>query len=70
MARDEGSPDNGRHNKPVIYTDAGRIVVRLEIEDKDLLLERAKARGLAPATLAREWILDRLRNEENTQFTR
>jgi len=70
MTHDEGSPDNGRRSKPVIYTDEGRVVVRLEIEDKELLLERAKARGLAPATLAREWILDRLRNEDSHQFTR
>jgi hypothetical protein len=40
-----------------------RLTVSLDRRDRDELRRRAKARGVAPATLARIWLEDCLRRE-------
>jgi predicted glycoside hydrolase/deacetylase ChbG (UPF0249 family) len=42
---------------------AGRLTLRLDRDDRQQLVRRAKAMGVGPSTLARIWLKERLRQE-------
>lgn len=41
----------------------GQLTLHLDADDRDALAERARARGVSPATLARDWQVERLHQE-------
>jgi hypothetical protein len=42
---------------------AERLTLRLDHDDRQELMRRAKAKGVGPSTLARIWLKERLRQE-------
>jgi hypothetical protein len=46
---------------------AERLTLRLDHDDRQDLLRRAKAKGIGPSTLARMWLKERLRQEAEAE---
>lgn len=46
---------------------AEKLTLRLEHEDREALRRRAKRLGIGPSTLARIWLKERLRSEEEAE---
>ncbi len=46
---------------------AERLTLRLDHDDRQELVRRAKAMGVGPSTLARIWLKERLRQEAETE---
>jgi hypothetical protein len=47
--------------RPPLFREAALLTVKLEARDLDALRRLAEERGTKPSTLAREWIVARLR---------
>jgi uncharacterized DUF497 family protein len=48
---------------------AEKLTLRLDQRDRDALRRRARAMGIGPSTLARIWLKERLRQEEEAEAT-
>lgn len=46
---------------------AEKLTLRLERDDREALRRRAKRLGIGPSTLARMWLKERLRSEEEAE---
>lgn len=45
----------------------GQMTLQLDAPDRDALAARARAKGTSPAALARDWLVERLRQESATE---